>query len=160
MKWVLIQFLVFQALWFIAVLGGNQWLVAAALLLALHFWLTPSRAADWRVLPIALLGIMLDSVLTLVGVFEFESIPLWLGLLWLGFVLTLGHSLAWLNNLPRIMLAPIGAIAGCLSYLAGWKFDAVGLPLGVMYSSLTLAICWGLMLPALVVLDNRIRRQA
>jgi hypothetical protein len=158
MVWFWVQFLAFQALWFAAVLGGNQWLPLCLLILVVHFALSPSRLGDLRVLPIALIGILLDSLLTLSGVFQFTSTPYWLAMLWVGFVLTLGHSLAWLRHIPRILLLPIGALAGTASYLAGWKLDAVALPLGAGASSLTLALSWALVLPILVMLDSRIRR--
>lgn len=158
MPWFWIQFLWFQGLWLIAVIGQNQWLLAGVALLVLHFIFTNSRTRDWRVLPVAAIGMIMDALLTQFSVFEFNHFPFWLGLLWIGFILSLGHSLYWLNNLPRLLLIPIGAIAGTLSYLAGWKLDAVGLPMGLSQSISILAISWGILFPLLVVLDNRIRR--
>ncbi len=158
MHWFWIQLLLFQCLWFIAVIGQNQWLLAGVVLLVLHFIFSNSRTRDWRVLPIAVIGMIMDALLTQLGVFEFNHFPFWLGLLWVGFILSLGHSLNWLNHLPRLLLIPIGAIAGTLSYLAGWKLDAVGLPMGVVQSITILAISWGMILPLLAVLNERIRR--
>ena len=160
MQWFWIQFVIFQAIWLIAILGGNQWLALCLILLAIHFFVTPSRSQDWRVLPIALIGIVLDAGFTLVGLFEFDQFPVWLGLLWVGFILTLGHSLAWLRKLPRLALVPIGAVAGTASYLAGWRLDAVELPFGMGASAAALAVAWALLLPVLVILDDRIRRSS
>lgn len=156
MYWFWFQFLIFQALWLVAILGGNEWLALCLILLAIQLFASPSK--DWRVMPIALVGISVDTLLTLAGLFQFDQFPVWLGLLWIGFILTLGHSLAWLQRLPRLSLAPIGAIAGTASYLAGWRLGAVDLPLGLLPSSAALALAWAILLPALVTLDNRIRR--
>lgn len=158
MRWFWIQFVIFQALWLVAIIGGNAWLALAIALLAIHFIATPSRQQDWRVLPIALIGIAVDTALTLGGVFQFEQVPFWLGLLWVAFVLTLGHSLAWLRQLPQVALFPIGALAGVVSYLAGWRLGAVELPLGLTITTIALGAVWALLLPTLVTLDRKIRR--
>ncbi len=156
-KWFWAQLIAFQLLWFSAVIGRNEWLILPLLLIAAHFIFSPSRGNDWRVLPIALIGIMADAMLTWTGIFAFETLPLWLGLLWIGFILTLGHSMSWLRNLPKLMLVPIGAVAGTVSYLAGWKLQAVALPMGLAWSSAALAILWAVLLPLLVQLDYKIR---
>ena len=158
--WFWSQLIAFQLLWFSAVIGGNQWLVIPLSLIALHFIFSPSHRVDWHVIPIALIGMGADAILTWVGVFEFDGFPYWLGILWIGFVLTLGHSMAWLRRMPVALLVPMGALAGTLSYLAGWKLEAVALPMGVSWSALTLAVLWACLLPALVRLDSRIRVNA
>ncbi|MDJ0831948.1 MAG: DUF2878 domain-containing protein [Gammaproteobacteria bacterium] len=156
-KWFWAQLIAFQILWFSAVIGRNEWIMLSLLLIAAHFIFTPSRGTDWRVIPIALIGITVDATLTLSGIFVFETLPLWLGLIWIGFVLTLGHSMIWLRKLPWFVLVPIGAVAGTASYLAGWKLEAVELPMGLTWTIATLAILWAIMLPLLVQLDYKIR---
>lgn len=160
MRWLWLQLILFQGLWFIAILGQNEWLIIAMVLLLCHFIFTNSRSHDWRVLPIALIGIVMDTLLSMLGVFEFSHTPYWLALIWIGFVLSLGHSLNWLSHLPRLLLIPIGAIAGTLSYLAGWRLHAVELPLGWVQSSMILALSWAVIFPLLVVLNDYIRRHS
>ena len=159
MSWFWIQFLTFQLLWLVAVVGGNNWLVLSMMLIGLHFIFTPSRKLDWRVLPVALIGITVDAILTWSGFFAFDHFPLWLAALWISFILTLGHSMSWLSHLPRLLLIPIGAVAGTLSYYAGWKLGAVDFPRGTTTSSIAVAIVWATLLPSLVILNDRIRRQ-
>ncbi len=156
-KWFWAQLIAFQILWFSAVIGRNEWIILSLLLIAAHFMFTPSRGTDWRVIPIALIGITVDTMLTWGGFFVFETLPLWLGLIWIGFVLTLGHSMSWLRKLPTLMLVPIGAVAGTMAYLAGWKLEAVELPMGLTWTIATLAILWAILLPLLVQLDYKIR---
>lgn len=157
-RWQWSQLIVFQLLWFVAVLGKNDWVILGILILSLHFILSPQRRSDWRVIPIALLGISVDSLFTISGLFAFESFPIWLGVLWIGFVLSLGHSLAWMRRLPYWMVALIGAVTGTLSYIAGWKLQAVEFPQGYLLTSGVLAIAWAVMLPSMVLIDHKIRR--
>ncbi|MDP5291497.1 DUF2878 domain-containing protein [Oceanimonas sp. CHS3-5] len=157
-KWQWTQLVAFEGFWLLAVAGQNPWAWLTGALLLVHFTFTPSRRADLRVLWLAALGLGVDALLTLGGVFEFSHWPLWLGLLWVGFVLTLGHSLVWLRRFSWPWLALTGAGAGASSYIAGWKLDAVVLPLGFWPSALILALIWSGLLPLLVVLDQRLRR--
>ncbi|MBM7454343.1 hypothetical protein HNR62_000167 [Oceanisphaera litoralis] len=159
-KWQWTQLLAFEGFWLLAVAGQNSWSLLTVLLLGLHFVFTPSRRADIRVLWLALLGMLVDLLLTLMGVFVFEQWPLWLGLLWVGFVLTLGHSLHWMRQFSCWLLMITGALAGASSYLAGWKLGAVSLPLGFWTSAVILALLWSALLPLLVRLDQRLRREA
>src|SRR5699024_10707671 len=100
-RWQWLRLLGFQGFWWVAVLGENSGISLLIALLALYSIASLTRRTDLKVLPLALLGWALDGLLTLVGVFSFTAWPLWLGLLWLGFVLTLGHSLRWLRGWPR-----------------------------------------------------------
>ncbi|MFP2770837.1 DUF2878 family protein [Oceanisphaera sp. KMM 10153] len=133
-RWQWTQLLAFEGFWLLAVAGQNSWSLLTGFLLLLHFVFTPSRRADVRVL--------------------------WLALLWAGFVLTLGYSLCWLRRVPLWLLMPIGAVAGTSSYLAGWQLGAVSLPLGFWPSAVILALLWSVLLPLLVRLERRARREA
>ena len=95
-KWQWAQLVGFYGFWLLAVIGQNSLAWVLAVLLLAHFIFTPTRVADLKVLSLALLGLSMDGLLAWFGVFSFSQWPLWLVLLWLGFVLTLGHSLAWL----------------------------------------------------------------
>ncbi|MFH7566508.1 DUF2878 domain-containing protein [Oceanimonas smirnovii] len=158
-KWQWTQLLAFEGFWLLAVAGQNPWAWLTAALLLVHFVFTPSRAADIRVLLLAALGMAVDGLLTVTGVFAFSHWPLWLGLLWVGFVLTLGHSLVWLRRFSWPLLALTGAVAGATSYIAGWQLQAVALPLGFWPSLMILALIWAGLLPLLVRLDQRLRER-
>lgn len=155
--WQWIQLLAFEGFWLLAVAGQNRWAWLVVLLLLAHFLFTPSRRADARAMLLVLPGLAVDAALTGAGVFRFAEPPWWLLLLWLGFVLTLGHSLVWLRRFSWPLLALTGALAGSSSYLAGWRLEAVKLPLGPWTSALVLALVWAPLLPLLVHLDRRLR---
>ena len=80
-----LNIVLFQSIWFLAVLGQEKlaWLIVP--LLAIHVWLVDDRLGELRlVAPVVALGVLADSVLALTGVFVFEPappvlpLPLWL----------------------------------------------------------------------------------
>ncbi|GAA4898490.1 DUF2878 domain-containing protein [Ferrimonas pelagia] len=125
----------FNGFWLLAVWGQWDW----PLLLGLAaVWLRWPRAGLWA-LPIALVGVGLDSLWTQAGVFRFEQLPGWLLVLWLGF-----GTYAWALRrvvvaAPSHWLALIGACAGAMSYWAGVRLGAVSWPMGLVP---TLSLLW------------------
>ena len=156
--WKIIQALNFNACWFLCVLGQNQWIWLTLVLLVAQIVLSPSTKNDLRVLPLAILGIAIDSALWLCGLFAFASPPIWLALLWLAFILNFGHSMAFLANLPLAARSLLGSAAGTYSYLIGWKLGALQLPQGAWMTAAIIAFVWALMLPTLATLDKLIRQ--
>lgn len=158
--WLLLQAVTFQVIWLASVLGGNQWLPVSLAALCVHFSFSPCRKQDTYILPLACLGLALDTLLTLLGVFAFSQLPVWLLVLWLGFVLNFGHSLKVLKKLSSIWLAIIGAMGGCYAYLASWKLGAVDIPLGTPTTAVVLLMSWAILFPILVKADIYIRRRS
>lgn len=156
-KWQWCQLIGFQAYWMIAVLGQNPmtWLCLA--LLGLHFSFSPSPKRDLWILPLALPGIIVDGLLTRLGFFQFDDFPFWLGLLWVGFVLTIGHSQRWMYRVPAALLPVLGAIAGCAAYLGAWRLGAVEFLYGPLTVALVIALAWAVLLPSMVMFDKRLR---
>ena len=132
-----INFIVFQAAWFAAVLGaanGMPWLgvVAVPLALALHLALSPA----WRpelllALAAAAMGFMFDSILMAAGMFSpvpyllpspFSS--LWMVMLWVNLATTMNVSMGWLRGRYALGLV-FGAIGGPLAYYSGAKLGAM-----------------------------------
>ncbi|WP_421220516.1 DUF2878 domain-containing protein [Aeromonas jandaei] len=147
--WQWAHLLGFNFYWLLAV----KWQQPGPLLviLLLHFLFSPSRQRDWRLLPIAVVGCLLDALLWQLGLFRFPSgFPLWLVLLWLGFALTLAHGMRWLLRLPRWQQALFGMVGGTSSYVAGAAMGAVHLPWGIGISAALLAVIWMWWLPVLL----------
>lgn len=147
--WQWAQLLGFNLYWLLAV----KWQQPGPLLLMLllHFLFSPSRRRDLRLLPVALAGCLLDGLLWRLGLFQFPAgFPLWLGLLWLGFALTLAHGMGWLQRLPRWQQALFGMVGGASSYVAGAAMGAVHLPWGIWISTALLAVIWMWWLPVLL----------
>jgi len=76
-------------------------------------------------------------------------LPGWLVLLWLVFASGLRHSLAWAAR-PVWRGACLGALGGPLAYCAGAPLAGVGLPLGIAWSALLLALVWAAALPLML----------
>ncbi|MCE2596184.1 DUF2878 domain-containing protein [Motilimonas cestriensis] len=156
--------LMFQLVWFAAILlQQDAWPYVSALLL-LHFYLSPTRRQDLPLLiGVSFVGMLVDSALSLSGVFVFADqaiLPVWLAFLWFHFAVALNHSLAWLRRLPLLLVALMGSISGPLSYLGGYRLGAVELPLGALSSALIIAVLWALALPAYVHFSVWLKRKS
>ena len=147
--WQWAHLLGFNLYWLLAVKW--QQLGPLLLMLLLHFLFSPRRRQDWRLVPVALAGCLLDILLWRLGLFQFPSgFPLWLLLLWCGFALTLSHGPRWLRPLPRWQQALFGMVGGASSYVAGAAMGAVHLPWGIWISTALLAVIWMWWLPVLL----------
>lgn len=129
----IINAVLFQVLWFAAVLYGWSVALLPLILLLVHF----ARAIDngrtiapWLVL--AGLGIFGDSVLAAISVYSFPSeqtmlpvgVPVWLVFMWLGFVATMPLSMSWLFS-SRWLVLGLFTLGGPLSYSAGRALGAI-----------------------------------
>ncbi len=148
----------FQATWFCCVIGREPWVPLALLSLALHFALVADRIGEFRrLLPIALIGIAVDVVLTLTGVFVFDAafiVPLWLVVLWWVFAAALYRSFAKIGQ-SLWLAAVLGGIAVPFNYRVGAELGAVSLPYGDMISIAVLVAVWSLLLPLLYRVSQR-----
>ncbi len=77
---------------------------AILILMLLNLW-HPNKDEAWKSLfGIVFTGILIDSILSLSGIFNFENqfawfpIPLWLVLLWLAFAMTLPYGFAFISK--------------------------------------------------------------
>lgn len=186
---LLLNAAIFQLGWWSLILFANQALVFALLLLCVQLLLVnpgyrsalmAENAVDEHsqlaeqsvkrtgysmktlnaVLIPAVIGIALDAMLHLGGVFEFDSpsrlLPLWLCCLWGHFAATLGVSLAWLRDLPKWQQALFGVVGGAGSYLAAFRLEAVAWPLGQSATFSLLILIWSLLLPLLSYCNLRL----
>lgn len=169
----LLNFVLFQAIWFGCVLWRDAFEPVAFALIALHLLLSSNRKTELGLmLSCGLFGTAIDSVLSLSGVFEFSGndmllpIPLWLVAIWLGFAATLRHGLQFFVDRPAILL-PLAAIGAPLNYLAAERFGAVEFPLGGTLTAATVSAVWVLITLKFVLsarffdrLDRRTNTQA
>lgn len=132
-----VNFLLFQAIWFAAILGAaNQNLYwCYALFLAILIWqLHPKNRVPRDCLYVCVflvLGFLFDTAWLRFGLIEYQSnislfntAPNWILILWVTFALTLNHSMAWINKKPKLAYA-FSVIGGTLSYFAGKKLGAI-----------------------------------
>lgn len=158
----------FQIVWLASVAGagsGRPWagpLAAAAFAVAMLVWGGKARE-DLRLLAIALpLGLALDSAFAASGWLVYAEAwpwqglaPAWIASLWVGFALTLNHSMARLRQLPWAAAA-LGLVGGPLAYwTAAGAFDAVSFGVRPILAMAALAVGWAGVLPLLFALDIR-----
>ena len=130
----LINFVLFQVVWFMCLLLEQDSLVFSALVIVLMFYLSAQKKQDallvLKALPLALLC---EFIAVQLGLFEFkvDPFPLWLVFLWIALVLCINTSMSFLTKLK-----PWQAFCVCLlfapgSYWAGSRFDVLelGMPL-------------------------------
>ena len=162
------NFLSLQAGWFACVLGaahGREWIGPAVALglFALHLSRHGAPRAELRLaLLVTPLGWAVDSAQRAAGWIDYAGwspldvlAPLWIAGLWVLFATTFGSSLAWLVGRPWLAFA-FGAVGGPLSYLAAERLGAVALGPDLGTSLAGLAVTWGLAMPALLALADRI----
>ena len=83
--------------------------------------------------------------------------PVWIVALWMGFALTLNHSMAALKTRPWAAVA-LGVIGGPLAYLVAQNaWQAVTLSQPAWQPLAALALAWGALTPALLALGTRLQ---
>lgn len=150
--------LIFKLIWVAAVLYQNAGLWACVVLLAVHFALSPQRKQDFMTTYKAILiGVALDFALMQSGflVFQESHFPLWLVCLWIGFILTLRHSMAWLANQSVYWQILLGAFGGTLSYLSSERLGAVDFTPTLAVTIAILMLKWGAAMPVFIRLVNK-----
>lgn len=167
---IVINFIAFQVVWLIAVIGAANnllWPTVIAVLAFMAWQLSPQRRHpnDIKfVIYAAIFGLILDSLWQVTGLINFQLslpfiAPIWILLLWVTFALTFNHSLMWLKK--KIWFASVfGCIGAPLSYLAGTRLNALSYPEGPLFISILLGISWALVTPFFVHYDTIFNKSA
>lgn len=159
--WI-INGLLFQLAWFSAALLTQYAAFIIGFILVLHFALSDNKQSDARLLVLAPIGWVIDSLLIYYSVITTDNgyLPIWLALLWCLLVISLNHSLLWLQKLRLPILILIGAISGCASYTAAIRFGALDTPLNLTKQVIYFGITWGILLPLLAYLSNWLNKNS
>jgi Protein of unknown function (DUF2878) len=163
---LLVNFVAFQFGWFACVVGAARgWPLTgtaiAALIVAWHIVRAARPAEELKLIAVALLiGVLWDSALIALGLTDFTSgtllvglAPPWILALWALFATTLNLSLRWLRQ-RWLLAALLGAVAGPLSYWAGVRLGAVQF-VAPWPALIALSIGWALITPVLVNVASR-----
>jgi hypothetical protein len=157
----------FQLVWASAVGGAARgwWWAGPLALFAFAAWqltVSSNRRTDAQLLLVcAAVGIAIDTLWVQFGWMRFEAAvpwtglaPIWIVAMWMGFALTLNHSMAVLKS--RLWLgAALGAIGGPLAYwAAGNAWGAVTIADPAAYAGL--AVAWAVLTPLLLQLADRL----
>lgn len=163
---VWLNLLGYQLLWFLAVFTGNYSLIAFSIGLAAHLWLTSERLKEFTLMMFCtVIGVTIDSVLTVSGVYLFDPqptglpIPLWLVGIWLAFSATLRHGLRFFIARPPLALLS-AAIGAPFAYMSASRLGAVVFPLGYLNTALIVAAAWVPLMALLIVTSRWIDSKA
>lgn len=163
----LINFIGFQIGWFACVLGAAYQreplgMIIALIIIVFHIFSQPNaRHEIWLILAAVIIGLIWETWVLNLNVLYYPShseasfwAPYWLLVMWALFATTINLSMGWLKG--RWVLAVLmGAVFGPLAFVAGEKLNAVVF-VDQTLSILALSIGWGLLLPLLLWLANRI----
>ncbi|RVU82727.1 DUF2878 domain-containing protein, partial [Leucothrix sargassi] len=98
-------------------------------LLVLHFYFTPSRREDLKLLLFLMpLGMAVEAILLSTDLVRYESdwaLPIWMVLLWMHLIVSCNHSLQWLQKTPFPIVAVLSGVAGASSYAAASNLGAM-----------------------------------
>lgn len=161
----------FQMVWNAAVGGAAQgWWWAGPLALAVFFALHMVFHRNWqddaRLMAIAAaMGLVVDSAWVQAGWMVFDTAvpwpslaPVWIVAMWMGFALTLNHSLAFLKGRPWLG-AWLGLLGGPLAYWAAERGWAAVQIQPTFHPYLALGLAWAMLTPALAALAARMKEQ-
>lgn len=157
----LINFVLFQAGWFLCVVyPGTLTAVTALVLVLVHLVLVSQRPA--RELQFVLLGTVVGSLIDSLW-FHLDVMssstgtalwaPLWLVGIWALFMTTLAHSLSWVGRRAWLPFA-LAPIAGPFAYWSASRLGAVSLP-ELMVSLPALAAGWMVSFPLMMHIRRR-----
>lgn len=160
-KWLLIlEFFLFNSAWFLLVFihSGKIWLAGLAIfilqIVIKHLVKQMSMTTFVKIIHVASIGIIVDSLLTYFGVFLFPSpyhAPLWLMMLWLNFAFALNFSMAWLGGY-RVLGTLATAGFAVVSYFSGYKLGAVDFGHSLTFSLALIFVIWLVMTPILIAI--------
>lgn len=163
----LVNVLLFQAGWFVCVLGaarGWVWMgtILGLVLVGAHVALVRHRNREVRLLAIALVfGLVVDSAHIVSGSLVFFSgnvapglAPPWILVLWMQLASTLRFSLNWLAG-RYLAASALGALAGAGAYAAGVHLGAAGFGPDSALALARIGFGWAVALPLLLCAAHR-----
>ena len=163
----LINFIQFQAVWFLCIFGAAHQFELLAILISVGIiaWAlltSEHRTHDYRMILIgAILGIVIDSALISLNLITFTTsywvsvAPLWMTPIWIALVLTLQSSMSWLSG--RYLLAGVlGSISGPFAYWAGVRMGA-GVFSDFVPAMISLSVIWLVITPVLFYISSLLK---
>lgn len=163
----LYNFVAFQAAWFAGVFGaarGHEALgsYAVVVVIAIHLWIARERRGEALFLATTLpIGFVINTILhasgAIVGVSSFSSArisPAWLLAMWPLFGTLFNESMSWMRGRYVVGVA-FGVIGAPFSYWGGARVDAIRLHANTALWIGLVALTWGLAMPLLLKLQER-----
>lgn len=154
-----INFILFQAVWFSALLLEQNSLLINAVLIGVMFYLSKQKKQDAALVVIGLtVALSFEFLMVHLGLLNFKVMPfpLWFVLLWGALLLCINTSMAFLNSLPSYLAIVICALFAPASYWAGARFEVLIIPLQLWQFWLLYGLAWSLMFNTVMLLNRKI----
>jgi len=164
---LLVNFIGFQVGWFACVLGAANDKELLGIIIALGVIIYhvinqgDSRKELKLVLAATVIGLFWETWVLNLDILRYPShpealfwAPTWLIMMWALFATTINLSMGWLKG-RWILSVFMGAVFGPLAFIGGEKLGAVVF-LDSILSIVTLSIGWGLLMPLLLWIAERI----
>ena len=161
------NYVLFQVGWLACVWGaaaGYPWMSLVAFIptLLLHLGWATNPLEEAKLIGVcAFIGVAFDGLLLATGWVSFPNgewipglAPYWMMILWLFMGTTLNLSMSWMKGRPSAAFV-LGAIGGPLAYLAGERLGGITL-INTSASLIALAIGWGVVMPILAAISQRL----
>jgi hypothetical protein len=156
----LINFVLFQAVWFLSLLLEGKSLLFSAIVIVLMFYLSKQKKQDalllLKALPIALLLEYISVELGLLA-FKVDPFPLWLVFLWAALLLSLNTSMHFLSRLKFWQVFVVCLVFAPASYWAGARFNVIDLGLPLWQFWLAYGAMWSAAFTFIVLINQKIK---
>ncbi|AQP98513.1 hypothetical protein B0W48_01125 [Pseudoalteromonas aliena] len=156
----LINFALFQAVWFLSLLLEANSLIFSGLIVILMFFLSKQKKQDTLLLIKALpLALLLEFIAVKVGLLEFKvyPFPLWLIFLWTALLLSLNTSMFFLSKLKLWQAFLVCLIFAPASYWAGARFGVISFGLPLWQFWLAYGLLWSSVFTLIVFINQKIK---
>jgi len=153
-----INFLLFQGVWFLALLFEGQAIPAIVCIIALMLYLSKQRKLDVFVLIIGLLiALCFEFIMVQFGLLEFKAapFPVWFMLLWSALLLTINTSMQFLTRLPWYLSVVVCTIFAPASYWAGARFEVISIVNPLWFFWLSYGFAWALMFNVIIFVNKK-----
>lgn len=161
----------YQLVWMTTVGGAAHglWWAGMPVLAVFAAWQWRASSVPWAdlklVLIAAVIGFAVDSAFAASQLLHYQTplpstllAPIWILVLWMGFALTLNHSMQFLRG-HMVWAVAFGAIGGPVAYLAADRFwGAVRFDQPMWQVIVALALAWAIVTPVLVASADHLSR--
>ncbi|KTF16785.1 DUF2878 domain-containing protein [Pseudoalteromonas sp. H105] len=156
----IINFILFQGVWFMALLLENSALLPISCVLFLMLFLSQQKKQDSLLLVCGLfVALVFEFLMVKFGLLGFKSnpFPFWFVLLWSALILTINTSMQFLTRLPWQLSLVVCAVFAPASYWAGARFDVITVMQPLWFFWLIYGVSWAVMFNCILALNTFIK---
>lgn len=159
---LLINFLLFQAVWFFCLLLEARSVVFSSIIIVLMFYLSKQKKHDaLLVLTMLPLAVIAEAVAVQLGLIAFHSypIPFWLALLWIALLLCINTSMLFLSKLKLWQVFILSLVFAPASYWAGARFEVLYLTQPILGFWFTYGLLWASVFTVIIFTNAKIKQR-